>query len=220
MLTGSPKCPLEINLVGGDGLERPWSCKITLVRKYSFERTADASQLLDTSNHQPLGPWISQPPELLPFATVTSTEGMQDALRWAQLATLNPGNRYEIYRPGDNRTTPDTIQVRFSPNIVRFDISGPTLPNLSFYDIPEIIIEGAEEPDEDYMARFFQNLAEHYVHVAGCINLLVLPITDSAAESCAAKIVDRSGARRRTFCKPGKRCFEDSRLDTDRCKVF
>ena len=121
-------------------------------------------------------------------------------LRWAQLATLNPGNSHEMYKPGNNHMTLDTIQVKFSPNVVRIDISGPALPNLSFYDLPGVI-NNAEEPGEEYLVKLVQNLVKDYIHADNCINLLALPMTDDAANSSAARIIKEAKAQGRTFGK-------------------
>lgn len=60
---------------------------------------------------------------------------MAAALQLAQLATLNPSSPYERYLPG--KPDPgDTIQVKFSPNVVRLEIAGPGLPEIAFFDLP------------------------------------------------------------------------------------
>ena len=173
---------------------------MSLFKKYLYEGIPRVSKVASASKTRPLGPWVPQAPENLPFSVVTSKDGVQDVLRWAQLATLNPGNDYELYKPGNNHATSDTIQVKFSPNIVRIDISGPALPNLSFYDLPGVI-NNAEEPGEEYLVKLVQNLVKDYIHADNCINLLALPMTDDAANSSAARIIKEARAERRTFGK-------------------
>ena len=121
-------------------------------------------------------------------------------LRWAQLATLNPGNIHKIYRSGKNHTTPDTIQVKLSPNVVRIDIAGPALPNLSFYDLPGVI-NNVGRHGEEYLMKLVQNLVKDHVHADNYISLFALPITDDTANSNTARIVKEAKVRRRILDK-------------------
>ena len=102
----------------GDG----WICKVFLHKKYVYEGT-QATAEDGASKGRPLGPWRLQNPEDYLFATAKAKNDVEEILRWAQLATLNPGESYEMYKPGENSTTPNTIQVKFSPNVVRVDVS-------------------------------------------------------------------------------------------------
>lgn len=71
-----------------------------------------------------LGPWSAQDnPEPYPFATIYSKDEVQEILSWAQLATLNPDKLPELYMPGRNRNTSKSMGVKFSPNVVRVDVS-------------------------------------------------------------------------------------------------
>jgi hypothetical protein len=70
---------------------------------------------------RPLGPWTAQDGEDFHFATLGSKEEVPNALRLAQLATLNPGTSHEMYLPG--RMDPgDRKQVQFSPNVVQLEV--------------------------------------------------------------------------------------------------
>ncbi len=74
------------------------------------------------SRSRPLGPWAAQDAEDFLFATLHSKGEVEEALYWAQLATLNPGQNYEKYIPGANAKTPHTFTSKFSPNVVRLDV--------------------------------------------------------------------------------------------------
>lgn len=151
---------------------QPWVCEVSLFKRYMFEgvnpqEVVEVSQAarpsgraptvkMGATRSRPLGPWVEQDAESFAFATVYSEEEVQDVLYWAQLAILNPGMPFELYMPGRNANTTAKMQVKFSPNVVRLDvstpvleplsltaklaqISGPALPNLAFYDLPGVI---------------------------------------------------------------------------------
>lgn len=153
-------------------MSQPWVCEVSLFMRYMYEgvhtqESVEVSQTarpsgraptakLGATRSRPLGPWAEQHPQSFAFATVYSEEEVQDVLYWAQLAILNPGMPFEVYMPGRNSNTTTKMQVKFSPNVVRLDvsttmleplllsaksaqISGPALPNLAFYDLPGVI---------------------------------------------------------------------------------
>ncbi|KAF3892774.1 Dynamin GTPase [Trichophyton interdigitale] len=187
------RCPLEINLSESDG---PWTCRLLLMKKYMYDAGGRTQR---ATNARPLGPWIEQDPEELHFATLTDKTLLQEHLKWAQLATLNPGRSHTDFIPGEDQETDSTYsQVKFSPNVVRLDISAPGFPNLSFYDLPGVI-NVAELDEERYLVGLVENLVKEYIKAQNCIILLALPMTDDATNSSAARIIrDIPGARDRT----------------------
>lgn len=114
------RCPLEINLTDNMEHDGSWICKVYLYKNYHFD---SSFRRIGATRSQPLGPWAPQEPEDIPFATLNSKEGVPEVLKWAQLATLNPSKSPDRYKPGLNSSTPQTIQVKFSPNCVRLDVS-------------------------------------------------------------------------------------------------
>ncbi|EEQ92645.2 dynamin GTPase [Blastomyces dermatitidis ER-3] len=187
------RCPLEINLSDCEP-DAPWTCKIFLMKKYIY-----STQLANRGGRgKGLGPWVDQDPEMIPFVTITDKAGVQDALKWAQCATLNPSASHEDYIPGNNLGTDETTQVKFSPNVVRLDISAPRFPNLSFYDLPGVI-NVAEIDTEKYLVTLVENLVKQYISTSSCIVLLTLPMTDDATNSSAARIIREVGATSRTL---------------------
>ncbi|EFQ98411.1 interferon-induced GTP-binding protein Mx1 [Nannizzia gypsea CBS 118893] len=187
------RCPLEINLSESDD---PWTCRLILTKKYMFDATGRSQR---ATNARPLGPWIEQDPEELHFATLTDKNLLQEHLKWAQLAILNPGRSHTDFIPGEDQEIDGTYsQVKFSPNVVRLDISAPGFPNLSFYDLPGVI-NVAELDEERYLVGLVENLVKEYIKAQNCIILLALPMTDDATNSSAARIIrDIPGARDRT----------------------
>ncbi|PGH17381.1 hypothetical protein AJ80_04837 [Polytolypa hystricis UAMH7299] len=186
------RCPMEINLSESDS---PWTCRVILMKKYIY----DSSVMRDgrRAPRKLLGPWIEQEPEEMLFMTLSDKKDVQDTLKWAQLATLNPGRSYKEYIPGENLETEEEYQVKFSPNVVRLDISAPRFPNLSFYDLPGVINQ-PEVDDEKYLVSLVENLVKDYIKASNCIVLLTIPMTDDATNSSAAKLVRNAGATERT----------------------
>ena len=205
------RCPLEINLT--ESSTGSWNCNVSLFKKYIYEGNLGTTyphgkgftKSEGATRARPLGPWTVQDAEDFHFATVTSKSDVPDALHRAQLATLNPGSPYEKYMPG--KSAPSNHQVKFSPNIVRLDISGPDLPNLSFYDLPGVI----NVPDiagEEYLVTLVKNLVKSYVSTDDSINLLAIPMSDDPANSSASQLIREAKAEPRTVgcvTKPDRR---------------
>ena len=189
------RCPLEINLVENSGPHSQWTCKLTLVTKYHH----DGELLERATKSRPLGPWVAQDrADKFHFATLTSKTQVEGALYRAQLATLNIGNPQADYKLG-LPLPKDNLKVKFSPNVIQVDISGPDLPNLSFYDLPGVI-NVSEVAHEEYLVTLVKNLVEEYISTPDCINLLAIPMTDDPANSSASRLVrDVKGAPGRTI---------------------
>lgn len=191
------RCPMEINLSESEPGES-WTCKILLSRKYMFDGSRKIAKIPKKS--QPLGPWIEQDEDTELFHTLKNKAEVQETLKWAQLAILNPSRPSSDYMPGSNMgTDPAMCQVKFSPNVVRLDISAPNFPNLSFYDLPGVISQ-TEFDEERYLVSLVENLVKEYISQENCIVLLTLPMTDDATNSNAARIIrDVRGAKARTL---------------------
>ncbi|KAI4256668.1 MAG: hypothetical protein LQ352_001986 [Teloschistes flavicans] len=197
------RCPLEINLSTSDTAS-PWRCTIYLQKHFFYE---GAPVLSSSSKHikaqgatraRPLGPWQAQQiPDNILFFRTNNKADVPRALYLAQLATLNPAMDPAKFHPG--KTCPDErIQVKFSPNVIRLDITAADIPNLSFYDLPGIINQ-AEVAEEGYLVELVANLAAKYVQNENCLNLLALPMTDDPANSTASKLVHKLNGQNRTI---------------------
>ncbi|OJI98433.1 hypothetical protein ASPVEDRAFT_59799 [Aspergillus versicolor CBS 583.65] len=97
-------------------------------------------------------------------------------------------------------TNKDQIEeVKFSPNIVRLDISAPGFPSLSFYDLPGVINQ-VEFDEERYLVNLVENLVKDYISQDNCIVLLTITMTDDVMNSSAARIMnDVRGAKQRAL---------------------
>ena len=105
---------------------------------------------------------------------------MIDALERAQLAILNPVSPYEKYKPGNLLQREN--QGKPSPNVVRLDISGPGLCNLSFYDLPGVI-NITNDTEVAYLVPLIKNVVREYIKAENSINLLALTMTHDAVNS-------------------------------------
>ncbi|PWY78288.1 putative dynamin GTPase [Aspergillus heteromorphus CBS 117.55] len=190
------RCPMEINLSESEP-GQSWTCKVFLSRRYMYDESVKFNKVSQKSRS--LGPWHEQDQEDEPFITLTNKKDVQEAIRWAQIAILNPKTPSSLYTPGQNSLADSSWQVKFSPNIVRLDITAPGFPNLSFYDLPGVISQ-AEQEDERYLVTLVENLVREYIAQPNCIVLLTLPMTNDATNSGAARIMQEvKGAKERTL---------------------
>ncbi|KAJ5993750.1 hypothetical protein N7451_009474 [Penicillium sp. IBT 35674x] len=207
------RCPMEIVLRESEP-DQPWRCCISLVRGslYDPQKTL-RSMLPRTEKTEYLGPWLRRNHlDEEEFVTLTDKTHVQEAIWWAQLAILNPTSDSQEYVPGKNFGTSTAMEVKFSPNIVRLDISAPDFPNLSFYDLPGVINQ-ADNDSEKYLVNLVQKLVKQYISQENCIVLLTLSMTDDGANSSAARIIgDVKGAKDRTLgvlTKPDRLAITD-----------
>ncbi|KAL8875455.1 MAG: hypothetical protein Q9198_006194 [Flavoplaca austrocitrina] len=199
------RCPLHV-LMSESEEGSPWRATMYLQKRYIYEGTQGppfgkptAARAERATKNRPFGPWIAQtlPESSLFFKTMKKTE-IPEALRLAQLATLNPGSDPARYLPGAKDRAGSYTQVKFSPNVIRLEISAPDVPNLSFYDLPGVINQ-AEVAEEEHLVTLVQNLVRSFIKDESCINLLALPMTDDAANSTASKLVQDANAQARTI---------------------
>ncbi|KAI4274756.1 MAG: hypothetical protein LQ337_003696 [Flavoplaca oasis] len=136
------RCPLEINMTSIES-GSPWKATMYLQKRYIYEGSQGllsfgkptAARAERATKNRPFGPWVAQtlPENFLFFKTIKKAE-IPGALHLAQLATLNPGSDPARYLPGAKDKAGTYTQVKFSPNVIRLDISSPEVPNLSFYE--------------------------------------------------------------------------------------
>ena len=75
-------------------------------------------------------------PEIIPFgAIITEKSRVEERIRRAQRAILNPSTGYERFLFGPDED-PDEKELSFSKNCVCLELSGPDLTDLSFCDLP------------------------------------------------------------------------------------
>ena len=204
------RCPLEINLSEGSRRDESSTAKVFLVKQYTYTGKLGSSAQLNKANSKsegatrarPLGPWAEQKDtETFEFATIADKLNIEEVLKLAQLAILNPGRDHREYLPANQqvlRQESVSQGVKFSPNIIRLDICGPDLPNLSFYDLPGVI-NVPEVAEEAYLVPLVKNLVKMYIEGKDSVNLLALSMTEDIANSQAFHLVNEINAQDRTL---------------------
>jgi GTPase SAR1 family protein len=177
------RCPLEINMRRSKPNEPKWKCTVSLVKKYMYSPSSSAAGL---------GPWKDHIEAPIEFCTLYNKDEVPNALKWAQIATLNPKSNPARYIPDPGQAVypPEDLQVKFSPNIVRLDIWGADLDTLSFYDLPGII-QSSDVKEESYLVPLVENLVRGYIRDDSCIILLTVPMTSDIATCTALRLVEQ-----------------------------
>lgn len=105
--------------------DQPWSCQVLL------RRETDETGQRTSSKEEKFGPLLHDKSEL------------EEMIRRAQLAVLNPGLPATFFETFDTRSLPlgqkpaqSPMQLAFSSSVVCLDLAGPDLPDLSFIDLP------------------------------------------------------------------------------------
>lgn len=146
------KCPFRITTKEGTS----WSCKVTLHRKYEYTSNAKAGK--DTKKYDR---WTEQDTlSSFDFATIYDKSELEEVLWRAQLAILNPQRNPADFR--DIHLPAPKTQVGFFPNTVNVQITGPGLPELSFFDLPGAI-NVHEDASEQYLVTFVERLTMNYL---------------------------------------------------------
>ena len=186
------RCPLQINLLGTTTTK--WKCDVSLIENYRFDKNP---KLKRPTNNRPLGPWCKlETTRTTHFASTDDQDSVCKLIQQAQLAILNPSVDPTSYL-GQGRSQ-EKLEVDFSPNIIRLEISGADTPNLSFIDLPGIIENTAERSNE-YLIDLVKALVTRYVAQTHSINLLTLPMTTDIATSSSMRIVQKYDAEPRTM---------------------
>lgn len=188
------RCPAHIKTTPAE----TWTCKISLEREYSYEPLSGRPiESKNVTRNNPFPPWKQQDLEVKPFITIRDRSQLEEALKWAQIATLNHNKHHSLYVPGtDNFIGDESTEAKFSPNVVSVEISGPGLVPLSFYDLPGIF-QNAGQKEDQYLVKVVENLALKYIIRPQALIICALPMSADPATSRTAKvIVDNNAASR------------------------
>lgn len=135
------------------------------------------------------------------FIVITDKSELEEALRWAQIAILNPSKSHKYYVPGaQNNLSPskNTTEAKFSPNVVSVEMSGPGLPPLSFFDLPGIF-QNPSQKEDDYLVKVVENLAKKYIKHQQALVIHALPMSADPTTSRAGKVIRDLKAENRTI---------------------
>lgn len=135
-------------------------------------------------------------PEITRFGTVRNKNDLENVIRAAQLATLNPGVDPKMYM--DLKVSTDHTAIEFSPNLISLEISGPSLPNLTFYDLPGVIAQ-TQNINDPHPVKLVKNLVRQYVQEENTLILLAAPMDAEIENATAVRIVSKAGAVARSI---------------------
>ena len=182
---------MELNLNTSDGA---WTCDIFTHIKYEY--VPQWAKMKATSK-RPLGPWNPCEPDEQLFASITDKRMLGDAIFGAQQVLINPTKAAASFRPGASQAIRSMLPVvEFSPNVVRLNITGPGLPDLSFFDLPGVI---ALHSDSEYFPEMIRNLVLSYIEEPNCLILQTLTMNHDPVNSNAANLIKKAKARDRTM---------------------
>ena len=149
-------------------------------------------------------------PDITRFGTVRNKNDLENVIRAAQQATLHPGVDPRTYM--DLKVTTDDTAIEFSPNLICLEISGPGLPNLTFYDLPGVIAQ-TQDINNRHPVKLVKNLVRQYVQEENTLILLAIPMDSEIENATAVRIVSKIGALARSM---GVLTKPDRRSDNDR----
>ncbi|KAG9308178.1 P-loop containing nucleoside triphosphate hydrolase protein [Chiua virens] len=144
------RCPTECKLSQS---ESPWKCLV----KLHFSTDARG---------------VPIPVKVVSFGEpITSKSEVEDRIRRAQRAILNPSNDPKQYLEEEDLS--DESEVSFSKNYVSLEISGPELTDLSFVDLPGLIASVSRAGD-DRDIELVKSLVTSYIERPSCVILLTV----------------------------------------------
>ncbi|KAL4248958.1 hypothetical protein ABKN59_007409 [Abortiporus biennis] len=170
------RVPIECRLTSSSS---PWQCKVTL-------------QFTTDKDNKPLGE-----SRIVHFgATMTDKSEVEERIRRAQRAVLNPSTNYRNFLDGSDKD-PVERELTFSINSVSLQISGKDVADLSFVDLPGLIASVAKGGNEGDI-ELVRNLVTTYIKRPSCIILLTVSCeTDFENQGAQnlAKTYDPEGKR-------------------------
>ncbi|KAF9222329.1 hypothetical protein BS17DRAFT_881158 [Gyrodon lividus] len=168
------RCPTECKLSYSAA---PWKCIV----KLHFSTDAKGMPI---------------PVRLVPFgAPITAKSLVEDRIRRAQLAILNPSVDPNKYLHGEDIS--DANEVSFSRNYVSLEISGRDLADLSFVDLPGLIASVGRAGNERDI-ELVKSLVTSYIEKPSCVILLTVACETDFENQGAhhlAKTFDPEGKR-------------------------
>ncbi|KAK7931010.1 interferon-induced GTP-binding protein Mx3 [Apiospora marii] len=198
------RCPIHIRL--SRNREPVWQCTVSLQLDYDYCPTGPIRKS-DVTKANPFPPWVKKPHrETRSFKTIFDKAEIEEVLRWAQVAILNHSRSSELFVPGEGAYAKETpledaateTEAQFSPNIVALEVKGPSLPDLSFYDLPGVFLAPSKEEDE-YIVQVVKNLTSHYVRRERAIIMWALPMNHDPENSISLGIIRDARAQNRTI---------------------
>jgi len=192
------QCPTNIKTSSG----KEWTCKVSLQEQYTFipgKHQWDDSQ--EFPNWRPM-----ETIETNEFKTIADESDLEAILTWAQIALLNPSQDYKNFIPGSEgyivrqqirENDPNhKEEARFSPNVILVEITGPGLPDLSFFDLPGLF-QTAEDPELQYLVRVFEALTVKYVKHEKALIICAITMANDPGLSRTKAVIGQCNADNR-----------------------
>jgi GTPase SAR1 family protein len=143
------RCPTECRLSHS---EDAWKCVVSL----RFITDANG-QVLGQVRNELFGP------------TIFKKAQVEERIRRAQRAILNPSTTYRQFLEGEDRD-PEQHQLTFSTNCVSLQISGKDVADLSFCDLPGLIA-GVSNGGNTSDIELVKSLVTSYISKPSCLIL-------------------------------------------------
>ncbi|CAG8974112.1 hypothetical protein HYALB_00002747 [Hymenoscyphus albidus] len=190
------RCPTNIRTSEAE----KWTCEVSLQEMYSYDPRSKAG---------PFPNWVERQDALSnkPFKTIGDKSELEEVMKWAQIAILNPDKDSNLYIPGTATQAQEAIlrngsgdyydQTIFSPNVISVAIAGPGLSNLSFYDLPGLF-KVSRNKREEGGPKFCENLTIKYVRHERALIICAMSMHNDPAVSVTKEVINR--------CKANDRC--------------
>lgn len=188
------RCPFLITTHKTSSNKDGWKCDVA-IKKQDYGDD-DQGQASDHSESQ-----------ITHFATLTSEKELEDTLRRAQLAILNPQDDPRSY-VGIDLSEEHPTKMLFSRNIICLDIQAPDLPELMFYDLPGCInvydmsktagVDGmSSQEQENHLIEMIKSTVSSYIKDEHCLLLLACSADQDVEMSLTMKYIRNHGAEDR-----------------------
>ncbi|KAG5220008.1 P-loop containing nucleoside triphosphate hydrolase protein [Salix suchowensis] len=135
------------------------------------------------------GQTLGQPRTIMFGPAITDKSNVEERIRRAQRAILNPGTAYRTFLDGDDEDLPKS-ELTFSTNCVTLQISGPGVADLSFCDLPGLftifycclmcseqwlgLIASVGTGGNNNDIQLVENLVTSYISKPSCVILLTV----------------------------------------------
>ncbi|KAJ7159212.1 P-loop containing nucleoside triphosphate hydrolase protein [Mycena crocata] len=146
------RCPTECRLSRS---EAPWKCDVVL--RFINVISDENGQIVGQTRSELFGD------------TILDRSEVEDRLRRAQSAILNPEKPSQDFLEGDEDDAPE---LSFSTNYISLQISGPDVADLSFVDLPGLIASSRAGNEGDIV--MVESLVTSYISRPSCVILLTV----------------------------------------------
>ncbi|KAL7276404.1 hypothetical protein RUND412_000609 [Rhizina undulata] len=212
------RCPLEISLSESTNADDPWQCRISLRFKKRYAPDNQSETRSNPWEDQPMEQVhfcdVTDKDQVEPVLVRAQRAVLSPGKNWRDFIN-EPGERGFLGRSrvqawaqkggkwsghGNGKRNMDCVEgmqyeVKFSPNVVCMEITGPNLPNLAFIDLPGVI-QTTESESEHYLIELVSGLVKEYVQSEDCLILLAMTMRDDAVNQSAARLARELGEER------------------------